>query len=148
VREEVPVDAFLMHVNLRDTDAAGVIFNTVPGLWAEIGIENLHRLVGKPLEQILPRDLHYPIVSVKIDHFKPIRLGDRVVVKTGVVKVGRRSVEMLCVMSSEDGVKLCQVRRVAVAASRSSREVEAEPWLREIVCDESALDVRRRKDSE
>jgi YbgC/YbaW family acyl-CoA thioester hydrolase len=141
-----PIDEFSFHINLRDTDAAGVVFNAAPALWAEIGIENLLRSVGMPLEDVLSRDLHYPVVSVKIDHFQPARLGQRVSICTAVVSVGRRSVEMLSIVSDSRGELVCTVRRVLVAKSRSGQPVEAEPWLRNILCEEGALSERSRKE--
>jgi acyl-CoA thioesterase FadM len=136
------VDSFETHVIMPDTDAAGVLYHTAPSRWAEVGFENLLRRAGMPLEDVLPRDLHYPVVSVKIDHFSPLALGRRVTVKTGVVRIGKRSVEVLAVVTDETGKLACTVRRVAVAKSRSGQEVVAEPVLAQIACSEQDLGLQ------
>jgi YbgC/YbaW family acyl-CoA thioester hydrolase len=133
-------DAFSMRVSLSDTDAARVVYMTAPADWANRGWENLLRAAGLPYEEILPRDLHYPVVSVTVQHSAPLILGTAVTVRTGIVRVGRRSVEVLSTVTDDvAGVLASTIRRVAVAKSRTGQAVEAEPLFHQLLCSEASL---------
>lgn len=132
------VDRFDTHVSLDTTDAAGVIFAGSPIGWSELGFENLWRLAGNPLQEVISRDLHYPTVNVTVDHFRPLRLGDAITVSTWVESVGRRSVRTITEIRNDRGGLATTVRRVNVAVSRRGDVVEAEPWLRAIAHDSTA----------
>jgi len=137
-------DEYRRCIDLTDTDAAGVVFISSPTRWSQAGFENLLRSLGMPLEEVIPRDLHYPFVSLKIDHMAPLTLGRPVVVRTGIVRVGSRSVEVLTTVTDEtSGATACTIRRVGVAKSRSGAEVEAEQIFRDIVCEEAQLEWQK-----
>ena len=126
------VDRFNLFVGLQDTDAARVIFAGSPFVWAEVGFENLVRDAGHPLEKLLAQDLHYPTVSIKIDHHRPLTLGMPVEVVSWVAAVGRRSVRTVTEVHDASGAAAVTITRTNVAVSRAGLDVQAEQWLREL----------------
>lgn len=133
------VDEFQLRVSLTDTDAAGVIYVSSPARWAQVGFENLMRALGHPLEDLLQRDHHYPVVNLTIDHRSPLTLATPITVRTGVTRVGQRSVEVLSLISDQHGSLCCSVKRVCVAKSRTGKDVTAEAWFKENLCQPSEL---------
>lgn len=148
-RNEPLVDEFQVRVNLGDTDAAGVIFMISPSTWAQVGFENLMRSAGLPLEALLPRDHHYPVVNFSIEHHAPLTLGTLLTIRTGVVQVGRRSVKIVTtVNNAETGVLSATATRIVVAKSRTGQPVSAEDLFREVQCGEAALGLESQQASD
>lgn len=134
------VDEFDSRVILSDTDAAGVIYMSSPTAWSQLGFENLLIAAGLPIDQLLARDHHYPVVSFTIEHRAPLELGTPITVRTGVLAVRNRSVEFATtVTNATTGTLSCIATRIAVAKSRSGQQVFAEDLFREIVCNPTDL---------
>lgn len=126
-------DQFDTHVSMPETDAAGVVYATTPADWAQLGMENLLRSVGRPLEDLVGRDLHYPVVNLTIDHSARMGLGTPISVKTWVAHVGNRSVKVRTEVtpSGADGpAATCE--RTLVARSRTGQPVVAEDFWRQL----------------
>jgi acyl-CoA thioesterase FadM len=140
------VDSFRSRVILSDTDAAGIIYMTAPAAWAQSGFENLLIAAGLPIEILLGRDHHYPVVSFTIEHHAALTLGTPITVRTGVLAVGNRSVNIVTTITNDrTGILSCTATRIAVAKSRSGEKVLAEDMFRDIICSRSALGLPERE---
>lgn len=123
-------DSFDYHVALHDTDAFGVLFAGAPVGWSQIGIENLFRAAGHPVETLAAADVGYPVMSVQVDHFEPLRLGDAVRIETRIAETRSRSfLAETAVTRVADGTSAVSVRRVQVAIRRDGERASLEDWL-------------------
>jgi acyl-CoA thioesterase FadM len=139
------VDEFHTRVILSDTDAAGVIYMSSPTAWAQMGFENLLIAAGLPIDELLARDHHYPVVSFTIEHHAALKLSTPITVRTGVLAVRTRSVEFATTITNgHTGILSCTATRIAVAKSRSGERVLAEDMFREIICSRTDLGLPER----
>ena len=139
------VDEFQTRVILSDTDAAGVIYMGSPTAWAQLGFENLLIAAGLPIDVLLARDHHYPVVSFTIEHHAPLKLSTPITVRTGVLAVRSRSIEFATTITNDiTGTLACTATRIAVAKSRSGQKVLAEDFFREMVCSRTDLGLQER----
>lgn len=126
------VDEFSMYVPLNFTDAAGVLFAGSPITWSQMGVENLFRAAGHPLEEVLNSNVDYPIVSLTIEHKTVLGLGDSVRVRTEATRAGNKSITFETSVFNNEGelaVRITQVQ-VAVQTENRSRSVPLEDWIR------------------
>ena len=101
---------------LRHTDAARVLF--FPRLYdmAHEAVETLLSQIGFPISDMISGKLHpLPVVHSEADYMVPFRLGDKLMVKVSLHKVGERSVGFTCDFVDQDG-KTRAVTRVDHAA--------------------------------
>lgn len=139
------VDEFQTRVILSDTDAAGVIYMSSPAAWSQLGFENLLIAAGLPIDVLLARDHHYPVVSFTIEHHAPLKLSTPITVRTGVLAVRARSIEFATTITNDHtGILSCTATRIAVAKSRSGEKVVAEDMFREIICSRADLGLQDR----
>ena len=139
------IDEFQTRVILSDTDAAGVIYMSAPTPWAQRGFENLLTAAGLPIDELLARDHHYPVVSFTIEHQAPLKLSTPITVRTGVLAVRNRSIEFATTITNDHtGILSCIATRIAVAKSRSGEKVVAENLFRDIICSRTDLGLHDR----
>lgn len=126
-------DEFETFVSMPETDAAGAVYATRPGDWAQMGMENLLRSVSRPLEGLVGRDLHYPVVNLTINHDARMGLGMHIRVRTWVSYVGNRSVKVRTEITPADAQSpAATCVRTLVARSRTGESVVAEGFWREL----------------
>ena len=123
-------DEYLTHVELGETDAFGVIFWGSPIRWTQRGYENLARAAGHPIEQMLHMDHDHPVVNTNITYQRPLRLGDRIRVRTDIAKVGNRSFHVCCRIYGPSDELAVEVMCVHVAASRTRSPAKLDDWVR------------------
>lgn len=132
-RESVPasVDEYRSHVSMHHTDAAGVVYVGTPYQWAQVGMENIFRRAGHPLES-LHGNIHYPMVRQEINHFGRLRLGDPLTVRTWVDRVGNRSFTVATQLLKDDGSVAVTVEFTAACVARDGTKPPVEQWLRDL----------------
>ena len=125
-------DEFVTHVELTDTDAFGVIFWGAPVRWAQRGHENLARAAGYPIECMLHKEYDHPVVKVSMEYRLPMRLGDRIRVRTEIIEVGNRSFHVRSRVFGHDEKLAVEVICIHVAASRSGASPQLDDWVRKV----------------
>lgn len=126
------VDEYTSHVSMHHTDAAGVVYIGHPIQWAQIGMENLFRAAGHPVEELGRANVHYPMVRQVINHHRKLRLGDPLAVRTFVSRVGNRSFTTTTQIAKPDGTVHVTVELTGVASGRDGSKPLAEQWLRDL----------------
>ncbi|TYK51409.1 acyl-CoA thioesterase [Actinomadura decatromicini] len=126
------VDEYTSRVSMHHTDAAGVVYIGHPVQWAQVGMENLFRAAGRPIEELGRADVHYPMVRQVINHYGALRLGDLVVVRTFVSRVGGRSFTTTTRIAKPDGRVHVTVELTGVAVGRDGTKPPAGQWLRDL----------------
>jgi YbgC/YbaW family acyl-CoA thioester hydrolase len=125
-------DEYSTHVELADTDAFGVIFWGAPVRWVQRGYENLMRAAGHPIERMLHLDHDHPVVNASIQFLRPLRLGNRIQVRTEIAQVGNRSFHVRTRVFGMDGEVAIDATCVHVAASRNGGPAHLGEWLRRL----------------
>ena len=106
-----------------ETDAAGHINNTSVMPWLEEGRVTLRRAAETELLTVL--------VRIEVDYIAEIEFGSEVVVKTGIDRIGTKSVayaqevwqkEQLCIRSTSIGVGFDTTHRKSCAVSDEDRQ--------------------------
>ena len=123
-------DEYVAHIELADTDAFGVIFWGSAVRWTQRGYENLARNAGHPIEKMLSLDYDHPIVNASMEYHRPLRLGDRIRVRTDIPKVGNRSFHVRSRVFGSDDQLAVQTTIIHVAASRTNSPVRLDHWIR------------------
>ncbi|WUH98212.1 hypothetical protein OHR68_32635 [Spirillospora sp. NBC_00431] len=126
------VDEYPSRVSMHHTDAAGVVYIGHPVQWAQVGMENLFRAAGHPVEALGRADVHYPMVRQVINHHRKLRLGDALVVRTFVSHVGNRSFTTTTQVAGPDGAVHVTVELTGVAVGRDGSKPAAGTWLRDL----------------
>lgn len=141
------VDEFATHVSMHHTDAAGVVWVGAPVQWGQVGMENLFRAAGHPIESLKLSNTHYPIVRAEVNHHSKLRLGEELIVRTFVSRVGGRSFTVATQISTPTGGVHVTVELTGVANGRDGSKPQAEQWLRDMQTDAAsrglALDTRK-----
>lgn len=142
-------DVYTSYVSMHHTDAAGVVYVASPSQWAQIGMENLFRAAGHPIEELGPAPVHYPMVRLEINHRGKLRLGDALTVRTFVARVGSRSVTVRSEIALASGPVRIVVDLTAVAVGRDGSKPHAENWLRELYegAEHNGLIVKETKEN-
>jgi acyl-CoA thioester hydrolase len=125
-------DEYIAHVELADTDAFGVIFWGSVVRWSQRGYENLARDMGHPIETMLNGTQDHPVVNANMEYLRPLRLGDRIRVRTDIPKVGNRSFHVRMRVFGPDDQLAIQTTIIHVAASRTGGPVVLDEWVREL----------------
>lgn len=125
------VDEYSSFVSMHHTDAAGVVYVGHPIQWAQVGMENLFRAAGHPIETLGQAPIHYPMVRLDINHWGKLRLGDPLRVRSFVSHVGNRSFTVRTQVISNDSIRVT-VDMTGVAVGRDDTMPRAEDWLREL----------------
>ncbi len=82
-----------VHVEFRDTDAAGIAHFSVFFLWMERAEHAAMRHLGiSVMDARQERPISWPRVSVTCDYKHPVRFEETVMVTVGVQRLGNRSV--------------------------------------------------------
>jgi YbgC/YbaW family acyl-CoA thioester hydrolase len=123
-------DEYMGHIELADTDAFGVIFWGSAVRWSQRGYENLARSAGHPIETMLNSAQDHPVVSAKIEYCCPLRLGDRIRVRTDIPKVGNRSFHVRIRVFGPDDQLAVKAKIVHVASSRTGGPVVLDEWVK------------------
>ncbi|WP_067458153.1 acyl-CoA thioesterase [Actinomadura macra] len=126
------MDEYASRVSMHHTDAAGVVYIGHPIQWAQVGLENLFRAAGHPVEELGQANVHYPMVRQVIDHHRRLSLGDLLVVRTFVTAVGNRSFTTTTQIAKPGGEVHVTVGLTGVAVSRDGSKPIAEQWLRDL----------------
>lgn len=126
------VDEFATHVSMHHTDAAGVVWVGAPVQWGQVGMENLFRAAGHPIESLKLSNTHYPIVRAEVNHHRKLRLGAELVVRTFVSRVGGRSFTVATQIATPTGEVHVTVELTGVANGRDGSKPQAEQWLRDM----------------
>jgi acyl-CoA thioester hydrolase len=124
------IDEYVTYIELADTDAFGVIFWGSPVRWTQRGYENLARQAGHPIQNMLNLDHDHPVVNASIELYRPLRLGDRIRVRTHISKVGSRSFHVLSRVFGEDDSLAVKTTVIHVATSRTNNPVRLDDWVR------------------
>lgn len=132
VNQDGFVHEYPSYVSMHLTDAAGVVYLGAPSQWAQVGLENLFRGAGHPIESTQHTNVHFPMVRQTIDHFHKLRLGEAVVVRTWVDRVGTRSFTIATEVSKPDGPVHIRVEFTAVTMGRDGTKPSVETWIREL----------------
>lgn len=126
------VDEFITHVSMHHTDAAGVVWVGAPVQWGQVGMENLFRSAGHPIESLKLSNTHYPIVRAEVNHHQKLRLGEELVVRTFIARVGGRSFTVATQIAKPTGEVHVTVELTGVANGRDGSKPQAEQWLRDM----------------
>lgn len=111
-----PVVRVPIEVHFFDTDAGGVVHNTVYLRWIEIGRDTLARQLGWSLEEMLRGDHGCPVVTrTEIDYLKPVRLGQSVVVESRLTSLGRVRFVITSTVATPDGPVHCRAVQTLAA---------------------------------
>lgn len=141
------VDEFATYVSMHHTDAAGVVWVGAPVQWGQVGMENLFRAAGHPIESLKQANTHYPIVRAEVNHHQKLRLGEELIVRTFVSRVGGRSFTIATQIAKPTGEVHVTVELIGVANGRDGSNPQAEQWLRDMQAQAAsrglALDTRK-----
>ncbi len=125
------LDEYDAFVSMHHTDAAGVVYIGAPIGWAQIGMENIFRAAGHAVETLHAQNVHYPMVRQDISHAKSLRLGEPIVVRTFVSKVGTRSFTITTQILKADTVHVT-IQLTGVAVGRDGTKPAVEPWITDL----------------
>ena len=84
-----------LQVQWGDLDSIGIVFYPHFFSWADEGSHQLFRAAGVPMDALLrERHLSFGLVSAAADFQSPARYADELVCRSGVAKLGTRSIEL------------------------------------------------------
>lgn len=120
----IPEASFEATVRSYELDSYGHMNNAVYQQWFEEGRESVLRRGGVDYDWF-PREtgLWFVVARTEIDFRAAARRGERVVVRSVIADVGRKSVRWLQTMTRADGVLLAEARTIMCFA----RDGRAEP---------------------
>ncbi len=121
-----------------DTDATGVMFHANHLVFAERARTDALRARGAPVSELIAEHgLHFLVRRVEIDYWRPLRLDDRVVLRTTAGRLGastcpvRHDFTVGGVSAARALVLLVSVR--AGSGHRSGRPARIPPRWREVL---------------
>ena len=86
---------FAVRVYYEDTDAAGIVYYVNYLKFAERARTEMLRLLGRGQQDMLEREgVAFAVKSCRIEYFRPARLDDALLVRTGLVEVGGASLKV------------------------------------------------------
>jgi len=86
---------FPVRVYYEDTDAAGIVYYVNYLKFAERARTEMLRLLGRGQQDMLEREgVAFAVKSCRIEYFRPARLDDALLVRTGLVEVGGASLKV------------------------------------------------------
>lgn len=84
-----------VRVYYEDTDAAGIVYYVNYLKFAERARTEMLRLMGRGQQQMMEREgVAFAVKSARIEYFRPARLDDALVVRTGLVEVAGASLKV------------------------------------------------------
>lgn len=111
------------HVGLSSTDRAGILFYPELFRHAHDAYEAFMASLGEDLAKIFERDHPLiPVANAKADYLKPLRHGDRVIMRLRVERVGRSSITLSYDFIGPAGNVCARAQSVHVCVDRGSGE--------------------------
>lgn len=92
--EHIPETHFSLsdlRVRYAETDAMGIVHNSVYLTWFEVGRTDLSHKIGYPYAKIEQRGINYPLVEGYCRYRLPARYDDRLIIKTWIHSVRSRA---------------------------------------------------------
>jgi YbgC/YbaW family acyl-CoA thioester hydrolase len=119
-------------VNLRDTDAAGILYFVNLLNFAHAAFERFMEETGFGLASMFTDgEFHLPIVHAEADYRGPVAIGDRLTVEMKVARIGGTSFTADYVLRNGRGDEVGTCRIVHVAVKRESgKKTEVPQGLR------------------
>jgi YbgC/YbaW family acyl-CoA thioester hydrolase len=110
-----------IEVQWGDLDSAGIVFYPHFFAWADAGTHQLFRAADLPMDRLLrERKMSFGLVSSAADFHSPARYGDRLACRSGISKLGAKSIELIHRMvRAEDGTAVATVRETRVCMDLS-----------------------------
>ncbi len=115
--------AFELRITARfyEIDRAGIVFFGRVYEYAHSALEEaLALMFGHPETMFSKYRFGMPLVHSEADYQHPIRMGDRLIVRMHVERIGSRSITFLYQITGEDGLHRCQVKLVHAFIEMSS----------------------------
>ena len=107
-------------VSLADTDATGILYFTNLLKFATEAFEEFLESKGSSLFQMISNgEFLLPIVSVKSNYVAPLFVGDQIILKLRLAKIGTTSIELHTDIKKDD-VLVGQVEIVHVFTSKAT----------------------------
>jgi 1,4-dihydroxy-2-naphthoyl-CoA hydrolase len=108
-------------VKLHDTDAAGILYFGNYYRLAHAAYEDFMESIDYSLRQVIEGSGSLPlIVHSEADFKKPLKLGDRLIIRLGVERIGETSFTLVYHLTDEANVQAATLRTVHVAADRKT----------------------------
>lgn len=86
---------FPVRVYYEDTDAAGIVYYVNYLKFAERARTEMLRLMGRQQQHMMESEgVAFAVKSCRIEYFRPARLDDALIVRTGLVDVGGASLKV------------------------------------------------------
>lgn len=82
-----------IRVRYRDTDQMGVVHHSVFACYCEIGRTELCEDIGLPYHELERTGIFLMVAEMRSRFKRPIRYGDRVIIRTRIAKLTRRTLE-------------------------------------------------------
>ncbi len=108
-------------VRMYDTDAAGIIYFASQFRFAHDAFESVMALSGKGFRDLIENESYmFVIVHAESDFKAPMRLGDKIAVKTIVSHIGHTSFSMAYEITNQDGVVTGTTKTIHVALDKAT----------------------------
>jgi YbgC/YbaW family acyl-CoA thioester hydrolase len=110
-----------IEIQWGDLDSLGIVFYPHFFAWADAGAHQLFRAAGLPMDRLLTeRKMSFGLVASGADFHSPARYGERLLCRSVVAKLGKRSVELVHrIVRSTDEAPVATVRETRVCMSVS-----------------------------
>lgn len=127
-----------LRVRFSETDAQGIVYHSNFFIWFELGRTAFLEMCDLSRERIRRLGFRFVLAEVQCRYLSPACFDDRLVVRTTLEALTRRSFTMACeVMNAETGELLASGRTTQVAVNKAGQAIEImepvrvalEPWV-------------------
>jgi len=120
-------------LHMDGVDAFGIVFYARYWEWYQHTFEELLRVLGHPLPELLSDGIGFPAVHAEIDYREMLTLDDVVHCHLWPVEVGNRSLRMTAVFTNDQGREVARASTVHVVTGRDRSKLSMPGWLRDAV---------------
>ncbi len=125
-------------LDMDGVDAFGIVFYARYWEWYQHAFEELLRVLGHPLPELLSNGVGFPAVHAEIDYREMLTLDDVVHCDLWPVEVGNRSLRMTAVFTNDQGREVARASTVHVVTGRDRSKPSMPAWLRDAVATATA----------
>lgn len=93
---------FIYEVPFHDTDMASIVYYVNFYKWMDLATHHLFKTIGWPISAVIRNGNGIPLLEAKCTFLSPVRFGDKIVIRSSVAAIKRKSFQVVHHMQRQD----------------------------------------------